>query len=490
MYGGEKLNNHTILAYGLMKEFYETFKSLTYYGIPLPMTMYIGYQSIIQSYVIEHVERPISKIRSLYPIKSIKDPQTLLFTPPKCHRDLSHEKTRDKILLPAAFLPFALKKLSNKKVIISLSNSLDEKTLRNYQNLPSNFKVLDIRNLIKKANPPDITVTKINKLLNKIIHTKKHHPIFGSPLFKNRMKSMIMYSMKSLYAFERILLKNDVKVILGLDLLGSPGNLLSLLAAKYNLPYVWVQYWLLTDSSIFPSFASHYCVWGKNYEKWLVNRGIHENKIYTIGSLRFENEKRKTKLNREQIMDKLNIPRNHLLIILTTQNFTEPVSKKVIKEIMSWFQESIKQFPITIIVKTRSKDRSYYSKYLVKNKIILAPMSLELYELLENTDLLMTISSTTAIEAAIFNKGIIVLQPQIDYAYRKNYNGYHHHLAAASAGVVIKSKHHFYKTIKKLVHQNEYRLSIISQSQRFLNESLDQKQLPSDRLFSLIKHLL
>ncbi|WP_183040914.1 hypothetical protein [Salipaludibacillus neizhouensis] len=47
----------------------------------------------------------------------------------------------------------------------------------------------------------------------------------------------------------------------------------------------------------------------------------------------------------------------------------------------------------------------------------------KLFDLLKKSDYCMTISSTTAVEAAMFKKGIIVLQPKIPYEFIINYNG-------------------------------------------------------------------
>lgn len=65
----------------------------------------------------------------------------------------------------------------------------------------------------------------------------------------------------------------------------------------------------------------------------------------------------------------------------------------------------------------------------------------------------MTVPSTTAIEAAMFNKGIIVLQP-------------------------------------KIVENDRYRNDLMIKGQHFLQQSLDLNGSPSDRIYRLIQSLL
>lgn len=488
MYGGESLNNHMILTYGLMKEFYDTFRPLTYYGIPLPLVMNTAYQSFIKPFVMNNLTNKSLIDENNDKIRSIKDTQRL-FHKPDCLKDLYKEPKRKKLLMPAVFLPFALKKFLNHPVVLTISTPLDEEALKNCK-IPSNFETLNVRELINNVKIPIETVKKFKTILNSIIDNNKNHVIFGSLNFKKKIYKIMISSMKSIYVLERVVLKKQIKVILGLDVLGMPGKVLSLIAAKYNLPFIWIQYWLLTDASMIPSFASHYCVWGENYKNWLKKKGIPTNKIFTVGSLRFENENRSTLITRDQILNELKIPKENYIITFTTQNFSENISKKVIADIFTWFDDTVNKLPITIVIKSRKGDLDYYLEYLKENKIILSPLSLELYALLKHTDFLMTISSTTALEAAKYKKGIIVLQPFIDYHYKKNYNGYHSHLANASAGSIISNKNDFENTLKHLLGNEEYRNNLINQGQEFLQHSIDLNGLPSDRIHVLIKSLL
>ncbi|WP_181348845.1 hypothetical protein [Thalassobacillus sp. CUG 92003] len=450
--------------------------------------MFTSFQSIISPVVEKRMTKPTKSLISQYKIHSTKDPMKY-FTPPRVAKNLLNDTERNAIMMPAAFLTFALKKYPNHPVILTISNKMDEDSLKN-RHLPKNYKTIQLQNITNNTKISAQSRKKYKSAVKKVLNKHRKHEIFGSTSFRKRIFGIMLVSMKIIKVLEELILKHNIKVILGLDLVGFPGKALSILCQKYNLPFIWVQYWLLTDASILPAFATHYCVWGDNYKRWMENKGIDSGRIRTVGSLRFENENRKPRLTRDNFNNRLNIPKENIIITFATQNFSQPISEKVIADIMPWFESVAENLPITILIKTRPKDRAYYLSYVQSNKIILSPPSLDLYEILHHSDFLMTISSTTAIEATLFNKGIIVLQPKIDYHYRKNYNGYHRHLANARAGAIVRNKKVFYRTMKKIVKYNRYRAKLIEHGQTLLNQSLDLSAPPSDQISQLVNTYL
>lgn len=69
--------------------------------------------------------------------------------------------------------------------------------------------------------------------------------------------------------------------------------------------------------------------------------------------------------------------------------------------------------------------------------------------MLSQIDCLMTISSNTAIEAALFAKPLLILQPNIPYHYQLSHNQINAHLAKAQAGEIINNVTDLIQAVKK-----------------------------------------
>src|SRR5690606_28478384 len=107
------------------------------------------------------------------------------------------------------------------------------------------------------------------------------------------------------------------------------------------------------------------------------------------------------------------IPPNHMIATFTTQPM-QYIDPNINKTILVWLKQATQHLPITVIIRPHPADRTNYSSF-TSPKMILSDKSIPLYELLKNTDFLLTISSNTAIEATMFQKAIIILQPDIPY---------------------------------------------------------------------------
>jgi CDP-glycerol glycerophosphotransferase (TagB/SpsB family) len=138
---------------------------------------------------------------------------------------------------------------------------------------------------------------------------------------------------------------------------------------------------------------------------------------------------------------------------------------------MKWLQNAVKDLPILVVIKPHPSDKLSYEKYLSK-WIRLAPADFDLQEILHSSDFIATISSSTAIEAVMLNKGIIVMLPKLPYDYHINYNGYPYFLAKAKAGIVIRTTDDARSEISRLYKEQSYREDIVQRGQHFLDQTL------------------
>ncbi|WP_181348844.1 CDP-glycerol glycerophosphotransferase family protein [Thalassobacillus sp. CUG 92003] len=487
MYGDHKLNNHLRIRYGLTKEFFETFSSLSYSSIELPLTMIYHYHfSVIKPFVNKHQTNNSYIKKKSYNFKSMKEVQKTLYRAPLCQKNLANEPGRKAVLVPGAFLPMALKSLKHHQVVLLISNKNDENTIKEYPRIPANFSIFNLKQSTLSTKMPKKAFKNMKHRANNLIRKQKNHEVFGTSSFKRMLHKQIVNSMKQIYVLQNLIRKRKIKIILYLNEYIAPGNILALLAHKFNLTFINVQYYLSTDASIIPSRAHYYCVWGTYYKKWLEERGIAGSKILSIGSLRFEIQKTPAKLKNRLTVDKrLRIPHNHKLITFFTQDYPGKVNSSM----MNWITHSISNKPVTVVIKPHRRDHQDYSHFVKHKQIILAPSNFHSYDLLNASDHIMAISSNIAIEGAMFKKGIIILQPSIAYDFRYNYNDFYRHLASANAGAIIRNKHDMMHTINNLLHSTQAESALIEKGQHCLKYTIDDADLPSLRLRRLIDDL-
>jgi hypothetical protein len=456
--------------------------------VELPLTMLAGYFRIIAETVNQNL-RNSSYINSKdYPFKSMEDVQKILnrTTPLEEISDHSNRKT---ILLSARLFSLAIKEFKNDQVILLVANIVDEKQIAN-KKIPPNFKIYKLNAELKRINISNEEIKTLQQTTKDLINEYKTHEIFGSNKFFVWLQKQLISSIKLIKCLNLLLENNPIKVILYQTEYTAHGKTLALLGQKYGLPFINVQYeGLMTDVSIIPTHASYCCVWGEDCKKWLESKGVDSRKIKIVGSLRFEeNMPFINSLEENEFRSLLNIPENNYIVTFTAQTFSIEINK----EILDWINSAIQSLPVTVILKEHPGHKNLLAG-LVGSNIIVLPETITLYNLLNNTDFLMTISSTTAVEAAMFNKGILVLQPKEiteGYHYNRNYNGAHKQLANASAGYVIHNKEELYNTLKNLVESNNYRENLISLGREFLGNTIQTQILPSKLIGELVRSLI
>lgn len=158
------------------------------------------------------------------------------------------------------------------------------------------------------------------------------------------------------------------------------------------------------------------CVSGPAIKERLIREGIPREKIIVTGQPRFDKLiSLKNQDVKEKIYKKLGIRNEKKLILLTTQPFVEDKfwTKRDRENFIATIVKSLQNLPqcyLVIKVHPRESITSYQSilnKLKVKYPIIKNQISL--HELLKSCDLMITVSSTTALEAMILDKSVITI---------------------------------------------------------------------------------
>jgi len=128
--------------------------------------------------------------------------------------------------------------------------------------------------------------------------------------------------------------------------------------------------------------------------------------------------------SKKKILEKYNINPNHKIILWTTQchGLSDEENYKNCECLFKTIQRINN---VTLIVKQHPRESKRYTRMIMKyvkksNNVLLIPKNSDTYELIYACDLLITKTSTTAMEAAALNKPVIVL----DLSGTKDSTGY------------------------------------------------------------------
>lgn len=474
---GEVFYPNFYLRYQLTMEFIEKFESLSFLGIELPFIMMNSFHFFIKDYV----EKKACQISQ--PKLKIQDLHTLLHRTPQVAAYCPMTTERKAILFTASLSKLAINHFYKEKVVLLVTSKKEEEMMKKL-NIPHHFEIVFLKNMLDQTIIPRELEQFFRKKIKVIVQNHLDHDIFGRPDFETWLFYECVKGIRILLCLKKLLFTRNIGVIVEQSQITVPGNVLSLLSMQFHLPFIFIQPRLITDADILPSLATIYCVWGKNYQRWLIKKGIPAEKIFVTGSISIEEKYLSFQASQKSLRQLLNIPSHLPIITLTTQ----PFMKQVNQEIMSWCNYVCKNLPVCILIQKHPFDSFDYAKELESH--LLMESHLDLYEVISQTDLVMTISSTSGIESLLFEKGLLILQPDIPLDYHLHFNDFHAHFVKGAAGAVISGKEELKHVLKQWLENKEYRANIIQQGQQFLTETLQTFPPPSISIKNLVNQLL
>lgn len=488
MYSGDVFNPHLLLRYGFTQDLFEFFSSLKYLHVELPLLMVRPYHVLIREEVDKRLGNPLYLYmkQKQWNFYSMKDVQQKLQRIPQQILAIGSDSRRNAVLICGQFIDFALSQLSDKQVFILQSNPHDQKALQE-KTLPDNFQVYNLYEKLR-AYPLRIETNQwIKENIAKIEKQPfiKSHEVFSLPNFIPWLRNQLIQGIKLVEILTKFIFDHPIGIILDHSELVYPGNILSLLGRLYAIPFLNVQNHLTNDASIIPSRATHYCVWGRHMTQWLNKRGIPQSIIYEIGSLRLANNERFIQKNREDLLRSLGVRENKFIITFTTQCYFDYINHSIIE----WMKKAAEKLPILIIINPHPSDRLSYESY-TSEAIRITPPGFHLQEILNASDLIATISSTTALEGALLKKGMVILQPEMPYDYHLNYNGYYQIMADGKGGICVHNGEQLILELRKLMSDSKYFEENIEKGQHILHEMLTLGVTkPQERLKSVLDKL-
>lgn len=233
------------------------------------------------------------------------------------------------------------------------------------------------------------------------------------------------------------------------------------------------------------------CVFGNAMKKTLVDQGINPNKIVITGQPRFDILlDYKNKNMKKKIYSFLNLSPQTKLILLITQPFVEDKiwTEKDRERFVSIILDSIKnlsQCQLVLKIHPRENIKSYHNilKKVGAESVPIIKDQIPLYELLNACNLMMTVSSTTALEAMILDKPVITV----------NFSGNSDLLPYAKFGAAIGvyKKEELVSAIKDALYNEKVYKKLTKARKKFIYEHtylLDGKS--SERIAKLIIQMI
>ncbi|MED3833346.1 hypothetical protein [Peribacillus frigoritolerans] len=465
MYGENEVNEYHLLKYSLLYDFFQYFSSIKIYGIPIAQCLAGKFLVYIQPFVDQnHLNHNlISALRKERIFQTMGDINKELISFDKIS-PVTIQKNKKSILLSEGYYDFSVDQLREYEVTLYGVRHKECHSL-----LPKQFKKYVFRDELIKMKNEMINQEK-EMLKRQVDDTLKSNPLpgyFSTPLFKQWFIKESMNVIKWVYILEQLILKSKPSVIIVTEEASIFGAILGLLSQKYQIPLINMPIVLIGDRSIIPSRADYYFVWGRNQKNWFIKRKTEPDKITETGNVKFYYEMNYSNSSKEYFRNKLNIPSNHHIIGFTSQPFSNTNDR-----LEEWIESIPNNLPITILVKKHRSDLYEYPLLIKKKNVKILSNDYPLYEFLSHIDYLMTISSTTAIEAILLNKPLLILQPNIPYHYHFSSNQINAHLAKAQAGEVIKNAIDLVQAIKKITINPNYVDHLKNKGNKFLSETL------------------
>lgn len=484
MYSEDAVNDHMLLRYGYVEDLFTCFSLLTYKGIELPALIIASFYYYMMKTVDKQLHAPefLKQKRAELTIHEMKEFATRLQRLPSPEERYDRDLQRNMILICGQFIDMALQVFQDRDVLVLVTNLHDEQAIQG-KNLPPHFRLFSFQQELVKAIERFGYDHDLYTRCTNLVKQHHDHPLFGRDNFDQWLYAQCREAVCLIDVADHVLHEYPVRIMLDHSNLVYPGNVFSLLGRKYTLPFLYVQNYLIDDINIIPSYASRYCVWGVHTKRWMIGKGIAPRQIDTIGSLRLEKVKEKGTKTKQELLNDLGIDSDVRVLTYATSPFTEETNRKIIY----WLVTAMAKLPIVLVIKPHQDDFMDYQNWTNKH-IHIIPSQYSLHQLLNASDFVTTIVSTAGIEAALFHKPLIVMQPTIPYHFNLHHNEYTQHLAKAKAGITVHSAIELRKSLVSLLADENYREKVVLEGQKFLHSTLQLQGVPPSRkLHQIVK---
>lgn len=175
-----------------------------------------------------------------------------------------------------------------------------------------------------------------------------------------------------------------------------------------GIPTLIVQHGAVEDHPVYgPIYADKMAVTGEAMKNVLIKRGVDPEQLVITGQPRYDNLFKKS-FNKEKLLRELGISADKKIIVLTTQ----PVSNEENELLLSAVTAAMKELPeAELIIKLHPDEKHKWYQRVINNlncKAVIVKDT-DIFELLNACEVMITLYSTTALEAMILDKPVITI---------------------------------------------------------------------------------
>lgn len=277
---------------------------------------------------------------------------------------------------------------------------------------------------------------RIRGQADSILNDWAGHPVFGEPFFRDKLLKETPRIIQTLDAAERMLASNPVSCILVGTTEDLTSRALALAGGKLGIPSICLQHGVIMGEEAFlPVFATIQAVYGKYEADWYAARGVTSEAVKICGHPRYDAiftrvrdrptkkvSKQKGSMLEGSVQDGATQPGVNLL--MATQPATNrPLWVEAIRLLTTKLPNArilIRPHPWEIKKGLLAEYEALAAKLAA---VEVVPAEADLYELLDEVDLVVVENSTVGLEAMLSGKPVLIFRnpkEKKDYPY---YNG-------------------------------------------------------------------
>ncbi|MEK5443665.1 hypothetical protein [Fredinandcohnia sp. FSL W7-1320] len=393
--------------WSLYLDFIDSFKGLTYKGISLPYLFH--FRSLIRKnkeLVNALHEESFGKylkntVQSTGEVQSIFDSFINLHK-----RENTMSRKGGKVVLHdvANLLRFPKQTINqhfNPSNTIMLKDRKMITTSTNDNNESYGLPVYYLNQFLEKSGV-QTEIVKNTQYAKKIINTYNKHPLFSDTGFQQVLFNQIEKTIKLINGSRKFLNSVPTTCIIFASTHYPESRTLALVAAEKGIPTICMQHGIISSEfGYFPQIATVNAVYGNFEVEWYRQMGVNDQSVEIIGHPRFDLIFRSPSISKNQFQESIGLDPEKKTILMIVRG------EKGIDRWRDFIQYLLRKTDVNIIIKDYPSTKPY--KLTKESSSVFPSMNIELYDILQYVDVVVTYHSTVGLEAMLADRPAFVL---------------------------------------------------------------------------------
>jgi CDP-glycerol glycerophosphotransferase (TagB/SpsB family) len=348
--------------------------------------------------------------------------------------------------------------------------------LRNKGYYTNKIYPINVKNKFTKMK-----IREIEKLIKKLENNKyldidlEYDGLNLSFLLFDRLQQVFKFKIRELielieYAEQKIQASSPSALITMEDVTPIKRSISKLFEIN-NIPSIVIQHGITTKDmagfGVMPVESRVQAIWGNSSYRWHSIRGNNRQKI--TGNPSFD-KLYGLKYDKRKICDNLGLNPDEKIILITTSRFAGIESKYTIENEEKLIRNTFKALKTLkneqIIVKLHPAYQEIYSSIILnlayEESINIKIFKDSLWDLFAISDMLITFTSTTGLEAIIFDKPVII----IDLVYKEDISGY-----GSSGAAIVYNQENIVPYIENTLYNYKLHEKYIAARKKFVYDN-------------------